>query len=615
MPHAPRRRNPAISLRRLLTGTVLALASACVLTPTEAVAATDPIVVASYVTNAQSGCETGDLPLAGGYHAYGDPHLLHLHPEGGSGSRGTWNVDHESVGPTDVVCLDLGRPVTWTVRSKNLSPGSPDGSVSCQTNESLLGGGYYLAWGPGGMTRSHPEPPMKWHVKGAPYTEGDAPSATTYALCAELPTEARTYTVTANGSGAGDVTASCFAGHAVIGGGWAGPNVRGSGPVDGGWTASFGDGGGSAYAVCVPPGAVLGLERTYAATSASAGSSSAFVTASCNAGDVLLGGGWRSGGPLSTLRVFEPLGAGSGGSGAGWQVDNGPASALCGVPFVEPPPVFTVSRVGFGLLGLAGIAAVIIGATGRPRLAPVTGLRPGLLVGGAAATIGAVVLAVTPAGVTPADQAQARHPLDYQTVLPGAIPTTGPVSPAPSTSAGASTSAPSTTATTTPTVTATTTTATTTGSTTAPRPEVTTTSPRATSTSSRPKPTSSRTTTAPPSVTLTASPATSSDTCAPYAPPVNVTLSPGQSQAAVSWTATVTTKLDNGQWWATLEGGQQTTVSGTIAVGSSATLTITPRNPDACQQTGTFHVTVTYGPAGYPQTKSLTVSDTLKRLG
>jgi hypothetical protein len=115
-------------------------------------------------------------------------------------------------------------------------------------------------------------------------------------------------------------------------------------------------------------------------------------------------------------------------------------------------------------------------------------------------------------------------------------------------------------------------------------------------------------------VTLSASPASNSDTCAPYAPPVTVSLNAGHSAAAVSWTATVTEHLGNGQWWATLSGDQQTTVSGTVAAGSTGTLTITPRNPDACQQSGTFHVTVAYGPVGYPKSKTLTVSDTLKHL-
>ena len=92
----------------------------------------------------------------------------------------------------------------------------------------------------------------------------------------------------------------------MLNGGYEADHPLGSHPVDGGWAAEVGAGGGKAYALCYKPSATLGLRashvRTDSVTNAFQG------TASCDSGDQLLGGGWKTGTGIGGMQHFRPQG-------------------------------------------------------------------------------------------------------------------------------------------------------------------------------------------------------------------------------------------------------------------------------------------------------------------
>jgi hypothetical protein len=261
-----------------------------------------PVIIGSYAVGAGEGCGKGDIPVAGGFHDLGVPtDLLRFHPAGSSSDTGYWNVSVGGTGDGSTVCLRLGQPVVWQVRDRSLDQAKPVGAVSCQTQESLLGGGFAFPWGIGGLS-SYPQAPKRWAAANAPYTDGPAPIATVHALCAQLPDGLTTYVQTAASAAAGIATAHCFPGDVVLGGGFSGAQVHGSYPLAGGWAAQVGAGGGSAYALCTKPGKALGVKSTSVA--------SGEQVATCPGSDTVLAGGWSSGTDYDGLQHFEPEGSG-----------------------------------------------------------------------------------------------------------------------------------------------------------------------------------------------------------------------------------------------------------------------------------------------------------------
>ena len=278
---------------------VVAGAALAVLGPGDA---TKPVILGSYVAGPGEGCAKGDIPVSGGFYDLDVPtDLLRFHPAGSSSDTGYWNVSVGGTGQGSTVCLRLGRSVVWKVRDASLDQAAPKGGVSCQTPESLLGGGFALPWGIAGLS-SYPQAPMRWNATGSPYTDGPAPVATVDALCAELPEGMKTYVTSASTPAAGIATAHCFPGDQVLNGGFSGAQVHGSYPVDAGWAAQLGAGGGAAYAICVKPSKALGLRSTTVAYGP--------TTASCPGNDTVLGGGWSSGSGYDGLQHFEPEGDG-----------------------------------------------------------------------------------------------------------------------------------------------------------------------------------------------------------------------------------------------------------------------------------------------------------------
>jgi hypothetical protein len=276
-----------------------------------------PVILGSYPIGDGEGCAHGDIPVAGGFYSLDIPAgLLRFQPRGSSSESGYWETSVSGTGHQSAVCLRLGTKVVWRVRSRTLSPTAPSGAVSCQTPESLLGGGFAFPWGLAALS-SYPQAPMRWAAANGPYTDGPAPEGEVSALCAELPEGLRTYVTTASGSGT--VDAYCFKGDHPLGGGYAGRAVDGSYPNADGWTVTA-SGTASAYALCYHPSRRLGLRTSYPVQSLDG-------DAVCGSGDVLLGGGWQSGTTLDGLQHFEP-------NGSGWKAEQpsgGPttAYALC----------------------------------------------------------------------------------------------------------------------------------------------------------------------------------------------------------------------------------------------------------------------------------------------
>jgi hypothetical protein len=274
---------------------VLAAAGLIVLAPSDA---PKPVISGSYVTGPGAGCAKGDIPLNGGFYDLDVPtSLLRFHPSGSSSDVGYWTESVSGTGQGSTVCLRLGRSVVWKVRDKALDQAKPSGSVSCQVDESLLGGGFAFPWGISQLS-SYPKPPTGWQASNAPYTAGPAPTATVSALCAELPDGVKTYVTSSSTAAAGIATASCYPGDKVINGGFSGARVQGSYPVDAGWAAQLGTGGGSAFAVCVKPSKGLGIRSTTVA--------SGDGVATCPGTDTVLAGGWSSGSDYNGLQHFHP---------------------------------------------------------------------------------------------------------------------------------------------------------------------------------------------------------------------------------------------------------------------------------------------------------------------
>lgn len=266
-----------------------------------------PVVLGSYDAGG-SACAAGDVPLTGGFHVLDvPPALLHHEPHGSSDSGGWWDASASGTSESSTLCLRLGREVPWTVRTATLAGNPPHAGAGCQTTEQLLGGGLYVPWGLAGREGSHPESPARWAVVTGP-EPADLPAiaASVRALCAELPGGLRTYTVLGSTAVTGTATARCFPGDAVLNGGYAGGEVRGSHPVDGGWQAELGFGGGTAYALCYHPSRELGLRASHVRQDAVSGAFQA--TAGCDAGDQLLGGGWTTGHGLAAMQHFRPQG-------------------------------------------------------------------------------------------------------------------------------------------------------------------------------------------------------------------------------------------------------------------------------------------------------------------
>lgn len=262
-----------------------------------------PLVLGTYAVEGSS-CADGDLAISGGFHVLDNPPvLLHHEPAGDS-----WDAAPSGTGVSYAVCLRLSKKVPYQVRTASLSGNPPHASVSCQTPEQLLGGGFYVPWGLAGRQGSHPESPSRWAaVFGPEPADLPAISATVSALCAELPDGIKTYTTLGSTAVTGVATARCFPGDVVINGGYAGGEVRGSHPIDGGWQAELGFGGGTAYALCVKPSRALGIRSTYVRQTAVAGEFQA--SADCDTGGQILGGGWTSGGGIGGLQHFRPDGA------------------------------------------------------------------------------------------------------------------------------------------------------------------------------------------------------------------------------------------------------------------------------------------------------------------
>jgi hypothetical protein len=278
---------------------VLAGAGLAVLAPS---APPKPVITGSYVVGPGSGCGKGDIPVNGGFYDLDVPtNLLRFHPSGSSSDTGFWTESVSGTGQGSTVCLRLGRDVVWKVRDKALDQAKPSGAVSCQTTESLLGGGFAFPWGISGLS-SYPKPPMSWQASSAPYTAGPAPTATVSALCAELPDGVRTYVTTGSTAAPGTATAHCFPGDTVLNGGFSGAHVQGSYPIENGWAAQLAAGGGSAYAVCVKPSKGLGIRST------TVGSGDGVAT--CPGTDTVLAGGWSSGSDYDGLQHFHPEGDG-----------------------------------------------------------------------------------------------------------------------------------------------------------------------------------------------------------------------------------------------------------------------------------------------------------------
>jgi hypothetical protein len=278
-----------------------------------------PVVLGSYDVGDGEGCALGDVPIAGGFYDLDTPsNLLRFQPRGSSSEPSYWETSVGGTGHGSTVCLRLGRPVVWRVHTRTLPPTAPSGAVSCQTSESLLGGGFAFPWGLSRLS-SYPQAPTRWVAANAPYADGPAPQAQVTALCAELPEGVHTYVTTA--SGTGGAQAYCFKGDHALGGGFAGAGVDGSYPSADGWTVSGSSGSVSAYALCFHPSRALGLRTSYDVQSIDGGD------AQCSSGDVLLGGGWQSGTDLNGLQHFEP-------NGSAWKVERGgggpvTAYALC----------------------------------------------------------------------------------------------------------------------------------------------------------------------------------------------------------------------------------------------------------------------------------------------
>lgn len=268
---------------------------------------TDPVTPLVLGTYAAEGgqCADGDLALSGGFHVLDTPPvLLHHEPAGDS-----WDAAPSGTGTSYAVCLHLSAKVPYQVRTATLGGDPPHAGVSCQTPEQLLGGGFYVPWGLAGRQGSHPEAPSRWAaVVGPEPADLPAINATVSALCAELPDGIKTYTTLGSTAVSGVATARCFPGDVVLNGGYAAGEVRGSHPIDGGWQAEVGFGGGTAYALCVKPSRALGIRSTYVRQTAVTGEYQA--GADCDAGGQVLGGGWTSGGGLSGLQHFRPDGAG-----------------------------------------------------------------------------------------------------------------------------------------------------------------------------------------------------------------------------------------------------------------------------------------------------------------
>jgi hypothetical protein len=276
-----------------------------------------PVILGSYPIGDGEGCAAGDIPVSGGFYSLDTPSgLLRFQPRGSSSESGYWESSVSGTGHASAVCLRLGTKVVWRVRTRTLPPTAPSGAVSCQTPESLLGGGFAFPWGLTALS-SYPQAPMRWGAADGPYTDGPAPEGEVSALCAELPDGLRTYVTTASGSGT--VDAYCFKGDHPLGGGYAGGTVDGSYPNADGWTVSSSTTA-SAYALCYHPSRRLGLRTSYDVQAVGG-------DAVCSSGDVLLGGGWQSGTTLDGLQHFEP-------NGHGWKAEQpsgGPttAYALC----------------------------------------------------------------------------------------------------------------------------------------------------------------------------------------------------------------------------------------------------------------------------------------------
>jgi hypothetical protein len=139
-----------------------------------------------------------------------------------------------------------------------------------------------------------------------------------------------TYATTSSGPAGGTATARCFSGDSVLSGGWSGHGVRGSHPVDGGWSVELGDAG-AAYALCYKPGRALGLRASYVRSAS--GSGDVNVQASCDGSDAVIGAGWTGGRGFESLRHFEP-------TEGGWSVNLVQADGSEASSYVLCAPVY-----------------------------------------------------------------------------------------------------------------------------------------------------------------------------------------------------------------------------------------------------------------------------------
>ncbi len=286
-----------VSLLSVLAGTAVALKPV-----TDPVT---PLVLGTYAVQGAA-CAGNDIPISGGFHVLDVPPVL-LHHEPNAYGLAAWDASASGTSESSTVCLRLSSKAPWTAHRTILSGNPPHGAVSCQTTEQLLGGGFYVPWGLSGRQGSHPEAPARWAAVVGPEPSDLPPiSATVSALCAQLPEGVKTYTVLGSTAVTGTATARCYPGDVVLNGGHAGGEVRGSHPVDGGWQAELGFGGGTAYALCVHPSRILGIRSTYVRQAAVSHDYQA--SAACDASGQLLGGGWTTGGGIGGLQHFRPDG-------------------------------------------------------------------------------------------------------------------------------------------------------------------------------------------------------------------------------------------------------------------------------------------------------------------
>jgi hypothetical protein len=502
-------------------------------------------------------CTKGDFAIGGGWHSFEvTSRLIHDHPEGHG-----WSP-HEN--RTTTICARTGHGFDAEVVGPRRDTNG-DWRAPCPTGRWLLTGGFYVGSGVADLVGSHPAAPASWvtTIGGASPDLGGS-----YALCATVPAGMHTYVRDQAGSANTSATAMCFVGDFALSGGWRGNGIRGSHPADSGtgWTVDLGPDGGSAHAVCVHGGPHSGLSGVYTRNATSHGYT---ADAACEGRDPLLGAGWSHAQGIDDLRGFAGARLEGAGSSAGWQVETAsPGSAktawvLCGLLSQPGRGLASLVRaLGFGS-GLVGL--VLLGLAVASRAGWLGSTPRGAMGGGVALLVlGAAVIVAGPRPPAGPPNLQNGHRLAVASrPLPAGLSTTTSSSSTSTTVAASSTSVPTSTTTTSK-----------------PGP-TTTTRPRATPTTV----TSGQ-------YEMGISPAHYSQTCGPNMdlPGQSITLDNTKSSAPAAW-STQAESLGNGAW-ATVAPP-----SGTIPAGQTATVTVSPNNPNTCAsvpqgQTRDFHVTV-----------------------